>query len=516
MNINYKNKYLKYKNKYINLKFNKVGGSKKVNLVHFGEDCSPGILINDILNNKDKTLFSLGLFKFNSILEYIKNNKYEEIYLKDYLSYNNNNIKSFTNNKNYFSQNDIYVNHTKYKFSFLHDFNLIPDKLEINNYNFIVKSYKKKIKYFKKVLNDNNFTYFITFSNDKNIKIKEMENILKEKKRNLFKLLIFTNNKLIKYKKNIFVKIIYLKNNYENWYINKLEDRFNLYKEIYNKFYDCLVIKNIFPLFKNTFYKNVINNKYKVAFLFLTVNDINYPKIWKKYLNLDKCNIYVHSKNKENVKSFFSKYLIEGYVPTKWGDISIVKSLLLLLENAIKNKENKYFVFVSESCLPIVNFNIFYNKLIKINKSIFTLVNNTNNSLKRYDYIKNPKNIGLNKLNFLKAETWCILTRNHVKKMLENNKKNIYLNTFKDVKIPEEHYFVNFVNLEFKKQIYNFKSTFVLWTEKDFKHPYSFGPLLNIREKNIIKKASEESFFMRKFKYGDKNNIYEFILNLIS
>ena len=48
----------------------------------------------------------------------------------------------------------------------------------------------------------------------------------------IFKLLIFTNNKLFNKSESNLYKIIYLNNNYENWYINNLDDRLNLYKEI--------------------------------------------------------------------------------------------------------------------------------------------------------------------------------------------------------------------------------------------------------------------------------------------
>jgi hypothetical protein len=136
--------------------------------------------------------------------------------------------------------------------------------------------------------------------------------------------------------------------------------------------------------------------------------------------------------------------------------------------------------------------------------------------LKRFNYLKNNYNLGITKSNFLKAELWCILNRKHVKKMIQKDYKEKYINSFDEMWVPDEHYFINFINQEFNNEIYNYKSTYTLWTQEDIKHPYSFGPILNNREKNIIKKASEESFFMRKFKYGDKSNVYEFILNLIS
>ena len=42
-----------------------------VDLCHLGDNCEPGILINDILNIDKKTLFMLALYGFNNIVNYV-------------------------------------------------------------------------------------------------------------------------------------------------------------------------------------------------------------------------------------------------------------------------------------------------------------------------------------------------------------------------------------------------------------------------------------------------------------
>ena len=37
---------------------------EKIKLIHFGNDCASGIVINDILKIGEKQLFQLGLFKY--------------------------------------------------------------------------------------------------------------------------------------------------------------------------------------------------------------------------------------------------------------------------------------------------------------------------------------------------------------------------------------------------------------------------------------------------------------------
>ena len=67
-------------------------------------------------------------------------------------------------------------------------------------------------------------------------------------------------------------------------------------------------------------YKQILSDKTlstpRIAFLFLTDGDVNYPNIWKKYFdnNLDnknKYNIYMFTKKRNKVDSFLKKYGIK-------------------------------------------------------------------------------------------------------------------------------------------------------------------------------------------------------------
>jgi hypothetical protein len=52
-------------------------------IIDFGDNCLPHILIKEILFLKQKTLFTLGVFGFNDILKYLKNENMEDIYQKE-------------------------------------------------------------------------------------------------------------------------------------------------------------------------------------------------------------------------------------------------------------------------------------------------------------------------------------------------------------------------------------------------------------------------------------------------
>lgn len=237
---------------------------EKLQLVHFGNDCASGILINDILNIKKKQLFQLGFYNFNNILEYLKENKYEEIYDKKYLFFNNIKIKKFSNSlKKYknLSVNESII-HKKYNFEFNHDYEIKNN--EIINYDFIVNVFDEKIKNFKNCLESKNKILFITFTNH-DLKILKMINLLKKKTNNWFKLVIFTGNKNLNYSTDQ-IELIHLNNEYHrSWFLKPMKDRFILYEEIYNKFYNALINYIDLPVFEKTNYyinyKNDISSK---------------------------------------------------------------------------------------------------------------------------------------------------------------------------------------------------------------------------------------------------------------
>lgn len=158
----------------------------------------------------------------------------------------------------------------------------------------------------------------------------------------------------------------------------------------------------------------------KIAFLFLIIDDINHPEIWKKYFenHLDKINIYVHPKNPENVKTpWLKQNIIKKLVPTEWGFIT--NAYYNLFDEAFKNEENIKFVTISESCLPLQNFNTFYNDMIKKNDIRTSFVKFQ--PVTKYDMksrIQTQPNYNMFK-SYVKHYARFCLSRYHVEKLLK-------------------------------------------------------------------------------------------------
>jgi len=206
----------------------------------------------------------------------------------------------------------------------------------------------------------------------------------------------------------------------------------------------------------------------KIAFLFLTIKNVNFPNIWNKYFfgNEDKINIYIHPKYPNDV-TWHKECIIKNLVKTEWG--IIVKAYIELLKEAIKDKENYKFIFLSESCIPIQSFNNFYKTATSDNLSWIKLMNISN-----YD-----REVRLNKSTnkFIKHYSRCMLSKYHVNKLLKKQKE---LDFFYKMHVGDEFYLSVLLPLT---KIKNFAITFDDWEYVD---------KLKKKIKNKIKNLYEE------------------------
>jgi hypothetical protein len=252
----------------------------------------------------------------------------------------------------------------------------------------------------------------------------------------------------------------------------------------------------------------------KIAFLFLTIDNLYFQDLWKIYFknNMDMINIYMHPKLPDNV-TYLNNNIIKNLKKTIWG--KLVDAEISLLETALSDdKDNYYFILLSESCLPIKNFKKLYNFLQKN---------------KKYSYINFVGNNNLEKQFKYKHSQWFCLNRHHVKKLLLQKKK--ILNYYNKIYTGDEYIFnsilpdknikdmaltyINWDKLEEGKDIHN--KIKQLWQEYDLskdeqikieierlkiirdkysKHPKEYDKLTNDEIKEI---TNNKAFFYRKF-----------------
>jgi len=274
----------------------------------------------------------------------------------------------------------------------------------------------------------------------------------------------------------------------------------------------------------------------KIAFLFLTIENPNFPKIWDKYFrnNKDKYSIYIHPKYPDKV-TWKKRNIIKNLQETGWGFIT--RAYIELLKEAFQDPDNYKFITVSESCIPIKSFDVFYNDCINDSRSWIKSM-----PIKAYNY-KMRLNTQLTKPKpkvFLKNYARFCLNRSHVNMLLSAELEFFHkmhvgdefflsvLYPFKNVRDFDVIYDDWDYVAEQQKKIKNQKKK--LYEEQESKHINRSKELSNLNEEfsrisknpktiiNVeddldkIKKCS--SYFYRKF--ASNSNIEKYWKSIIT
>jgi len=173
----------------------------------------------------------------------------------------------------------------------------------------------------------------------------------------------------------------------------------------------------------------------QIAFLFLILDNPNFPKIWDSYFrgNKDKYNIYIHSKQTEKTL-WKSKNIIEKIQETSWGHI--VSAYIELFREAYKNPNNMKFLTISESDIPIKSFDTFYDDCISDKRSWIKFL-----KIKNYNWKERiNKQPNKNKpKHFIKHLARFCLNRDHVGELLQKSKEK-QLEFFYKMQVGDEFF----------------------------------------------------------------------------
>lgn len=232
----------------------------------------------------------------------------------------------------------------------------------------------------------------------------------------------------------------------------------------------------------------------KVALCFLTYDNLSQPELWKQFQS-SKYSIYIHNKN--SFTGDFAQYCIGNPVDTKWGDISLVKATLSLFQEAYNSPENKYFVLLSDKCIPLYGPDEMYKRIAEADDNILNAFKTEVGSKwhnMRYNTIADK--CFFDESDFYGQSQWMLLKRETVTFFLDNDYTDIF-GPLCDV--PDETYFVNIMNkfeINFRKRV----MTIVNWDEesdlqKYNKLPKTYSNLTNGITQHILESGC---LFMRK------------------
>ncbi|KAJ3696265.1 hypothetical protein LUZ60_001642 [Juncus effusus] len=218
----------------------------------------------------------------------------------------------------------------------------------------------------------------------------------------------------------------------------------------------------------------------KIAFMFLTPGSLPFERLWEKFFqgHEDRYTLYVHASREKPVHT--SSLFIGRDIRSEkvvWGTISMVNAEKRLLANALQDPDNQHFVLLSDSCVPLHNFDYVYSYLTGTNVSFIDSFEDPGpHGSGRYSEHMLPE---IEKKDFRKGAQWFTVKRQHALLILADN---LYYNKFKLYCKPgmegkncyaDEHYIPTIFSMIDKNGIANWSVTHVDWSEGKW-HPKAY------------------------------------------
>ncbi|PIN18717.1 hypothetical protein CDL12_08609 [Handroanthus impetiginosus] len=253
----------------------------------------------------------------------------------------------------------------------------------------------------------------------------------------------------------------------------------------------------------------------KVAFMFMTRGPLPMMPLWDRFFSgqdVDKYSIYVHALpgfelNVSNSSVFYRRQIPSQHV--EWGSVSLVDGEKRLLANALLDFSNERFVLLSESCIPIYNFQTVYKYLTR---SVHSFVESYDNPSRygrgRYNRRMKPD---IRLTDWRKGSQWFEIHRTLAIKIVADTK---YYKLFKKYChpscYPDEHYIPTYLHKFYGALNANRTVTYVDWSLMG-PHPATFtavniteGFLQSLRNNGTLcsyntEKTSVCYLFARKF-----------------
>ncbi|XP_068642285.1 glycosyltransferase BC10-like [Aristolochia californica] len=218
----------------------------------------------------------------------------------------------------------------------------------------------------------------------------------------------------------------------------------------------------------------------KIAFMFLTPGSLPFEKLWEKFFlgHEDRFSIYIHAsreKPRHTSPLFVGREIHSEKVV--WGKISMVDAEKRLLASALQDIDNQHFILLSDSCIPLHNFDYVYNYLMDTNISFVDCFEDPGpHGTGRYIERMLPE---VEKKAFRKGAQWFSMARRHAMVVLTDS---LYYTKFKLYCRPgmegrncyaDEHYLPTLFHMVDPQGIANWSVTHVDWSEGKW-HPKAY------------------------------------------
>ncbi|KAF6149995.1 hypothetical protein GIB67_029360 [Kingdonia uniflora] len=218
----------------------------------------------------------------------------------------------------------------------------------------------------------------------------------------------------------------------------------------------------------------------KIAFMFLTPGSLPFETLWDKFFrgHDERFSVYVHASREKPVHT--SRHFIDRDIRSEkvvWGKISMIDAERRLLANAFQDPNNQHFVLLSDSCVPLHDFDYVFNYLMDTNISFVDCFEDPGpHGSGRYSVQMLPE---VEIKDFRKGAQWFTMKRQHAMMVLADS---LYYTKFKYHCKPgmdgrncysDEHYLPTLFHMVDPGGIANWSVTYVDWSEGKW-HPRAY------------------------------------------
>lgn len=246
----------------------------------------------------------------------------------------------------------------------------------------------------------------------------------------------------------------------------------------------------------------------KIALLFLTISNIYHESHWQDFLknNESRYSIYIHSKESLAPNSAFKQYEMQEKTENTWANT--MKAQIAVLKEALKDPDNQKFIFLSESSLPLQDFDTVYSTVMATENSIFPYCSNIHQDKLRSGTFWTYLNYEPARILYPipekfqhKNPMWVVLNRKHAQLMVDDK---IFIEIVCRYTNDQEHYPSTFLAIKglLETEVLNQQTTYDDWIATTSSlHPFTFTNLKDSQQFNLIVKALQNKLYNQQFQY---------------
>ncbi|KAK8541687.1 hypothetical protein V6N13_137720 [Hibiscus sabdariffa] len=206
----------------------------------------------------------------------------------------------------------------------------------------------------------------------------------------------------------------------------------------------------------------------KVAFMFLTRGPLPFMPLWERFFKDHEkyFSIYLHTPPDYYLNASIGSPFYGRQIPSQrveWGTVSLAGAERRLLANALLDFSNERFVLLSESCIPVYNFQTVYKYLIG---SSYSFVESYDDPTRYGRGRYNRKMLPHIKLyQWRKGSQWFEMQRSVATYIVSDTKYyDLFKKYCKPACYPDEHYIPTFLNMFHGSMNANRTVTWVNWS----------------------------------------------------